>query len=112
MECNGHWAIEIPEDGEYSFELRRWPREEDRAIIEGIPGDNIDLYNGGRALDLKTAQIRIGDQSATKTITADAKSVNFTFNLKAGETSLQTQFSDETGELTLGAYYVYVKRVI
>ena len=25
LECNGYWAIEIPEDGAYSFELRRWP---------------------------------------------------------------------------------------
>ena len=112
MECNGYWAIEIPEDGEYSFELRRWPREENRAIKEGIPGENIDLYNGGRALDLKTAQIRIDDQSATQAIKPDAVGVTFTFNLKAGQTRLHTQFSDETGELTLGAYYVYVKRVI
>jgi hypothetical protein len=112
MECNGYWAIEIPADGEYSFELRRWPREENRAITEGIPGENIDLYNGGRALDLKTAQIRIADQSATQAIKPDTIGVNFTFNLKAGQTRLHTQFSDETGELSLGAYYVYVKRVI
>lgn len=112
LECNGYWAIEIPEDGAYSFELRRWPYAEDRAITDGIPGEHIDLYNGGKALDLKKAQIRVGDQSATQAIAPDAKGVTFTFDLTAGQTRMHTEFADETGELSIGAYYVYVKRVI
>ncbi len=112
MECNGYWAIEIPEDGAYSFELRRWPYAEDRAITDGIPGEHIDLYNGGKALDLKKAQIRVGNQSATQAIAPDAKGVTFTFDLTAGQTRMHTEFADETGELSIGAYYVYVKRVI
>ena len=112
MECNGYWAIEIPEDGTYSFELRRWPYAEDRAITNGIPGEHIDLYNGGKALALTTAQIRVGDQAATQAIAPDAKGVTFTFNLTAGQTRLHTELTDETGELAVGAYYVYAKRVI
>ena len=112
LECNGYWAIEIPEDGEYSFELRRWPLAENRAITEGIPGEHIDLYNGGKALAFTSAKIRIGDQVATKTIPPDAKGVTFTFNLTAGQTRMHTEFADETGELAIGAYYVYAKRVI
>ena len=34
---NGYLEIMIETEGTYQFELRRWPREEDRAIIEGIP---------------------------------------------------------------------------
>ena len=112
MECNGYWAIEVPEDGEYSFELRRWPLAEDRMITDGIPGEHIDLYNGGKALALTAAKIRIGDQTSTKMIPPDAKGVTFTFNLTAGQTRMHTEFSDETGELAIGAYYVYAKRVI
>ncbi len=113
MECNGYWAVDIPEDGQYSFELCRWPHEEGRAITAGIPaGERSELYQGGRALDLKTAQIRIGNQTETKTIAPDAHGVTFTVNLTAGQTRLHTVFSDETGELAIGAYYVYVKRVL
>ena len=34
------------------------------------------------------------------------------FNLTAGQTRMHTEFTDETGELAIGAYYVYAKRVI
>jgi hypothetical protein len=47
LECNGYWIIEIAEDGEYEFELRRWPKEEDRAMTDGIPGEITDWYHGG-----------------------------------------------------------------
>ena len=26
LECNGYWSINIEEDAEYVFELRRWPK--------------------------------------------------------------------------------------
>ena len=112
MECNGYWAVDISEAGTYRFELCRWPHEEGRAITEGIPGEQLGLYHGGRALDLKTAHIRIDEQDATQEIAPDATGVTFTFDLQAGETRLHTRFSDETGELAIGAYYVYVTRVV
>ena len=88
------------------------PLAEDRAITDGIPGEHIDLYNGGNALALTTAQIRVGEQIATQAIPPNAKGVTFTFNLTAGQTRMHTEFTDESGELAIGAYYVYVKRVI
>ena len=112
MTCNGYWAIEVPEDGAYSFELRRWPLAENRAITDGIPGENIGFYNGGKALALTQATIRVGDQTETKAVPPDAKGVTFRFHLTAGQTRLHTEFADESGELATGAYYVYVKRVV
>ena len=109
LECNGYWAIEIAEEGEYAFELRRWPKEEDKPITAGIPGEPINLYNGGKALDLKTARIRVGDQEQTQAIDLDAKGVTFTFALNAGETRLQTYLTDDNG-FSVGAYYIYVTR--
>ncbi len=110
LECNGYWAIEIAEDGEYAFELRRWPKEEDKAITAGIPGEIIDWYSGGNALNLKTARLRVGDQEQTQAIPADAKGVTFTLILKAGEARLQTFLTDAAG-FSVGAYYVYVERI-
>ena len=72
----------------------------------------LTFYNGGKALALKAAQIRIGEKTATKVIPPDAKGVTFKFHLTAGQTRMHTVFSDETGELAIGAYYVYAKRVI
>jgi arylsulfatase A-like enzyme len=110
LDCNGYWIIEIAEDGEYEFELRRWPKEEDRTMTDGIPGEITDWYHGGRAIDLKTARIKIGEQEKTQDIDPKAKGVKFTFSLKAGVTRLQTFLTDADG-VPIGAYYVYAKRV-
>jgi arylsulfatase A-like enzyme len=110
LACNGYWVIEVAKDGEYSFEMRRWPREEDKTMTEGIDGEITDWYHGGKALNLQKARIIIGDQEQTKVIEPDMKGVNFTFNLKAGTTHLQTFLRDNEG-LELGAYYVYVNLV-
>jgi arylsulfatase A-like enzyme len=40
MVGNGYWELWIAESGTYRIELRRWPKEEDRAIVEGIPDDH------------------------------------------------------------------------
>jgi hypothetical protein len=105
--CNGYWAIEIAEDGEYAFELRRWAKEEDKPMTSGIPSKIIDWYHGGEALNLKTARIQVGDQEAIQTINPDAEGVTFAFRLKAGDARLQTFLTDDAG-VSIGAYYVYV----
>ena len=110
LECNGYWIIEIAEDGEYEFELQRWPKEEDKAITAGIPSEITDWYHGGRAIDFKTARIKIGEQEKTQAIDPKAKGVTFTFSLKAGVTRLQTSLTD-ADDVSIGAYYVYAKRL-
>jgi arylsulfatase B len=108
--CNGFWVIDVAEAGRYTFELRRWPREDDRAMSDGIPGEIEDWYTGGNALPLKTARIRVGDQEAEGPVEPDARGVTFTLDLAAGEARLETWLSDGA-DLVLGAYYVYVERV-
>jgi arylsulfatase A-like enzyme len=107
-QCNGYWVVEIAKDGDYTFELRRWCKEEDRAMTEGIEGEISDWYHGGKALDVQTAYVKIGDQEQSKDIDPEAKGVTFNFSLKAGVTHLQTQLSNSEG-LSLGAYYVYIQ---
>jgi len=108
--CNGFWAIDVAEAGDYEFELRRWPKEEDRAITDGIEGDVTDWYTGGNALPLTTATLRVGSQEQTAPIAPHAKGVTFTLSLKAGQTRMETCFANDEG-LSLGAYFVYVRRI-
>jgi hypothetical protein len=116
LECNGYWEIEVPIAGRYRFELRRWPREEDRAIVAGMPGEVVpyyrlrDSYGGGRAIHLTRARIRVADCEQSGPIASGDKAVVFTVDLNAGETRLQTWLSDEGGT-SIGAYYVYVDQV-
>ena len=102
--------MEFAEDGEYEFELQRWPKEEDISMTEGIPGEIKGWYSGGRAIDLKTARIKIGEQEQSQETDPDAQSVTFRFSLKAGVTHLQTFFTDADG-VEIGAYYVYARRL-
>ncbi|NSW55312.1 MAG: arylsulfatase [Armatimonadetes bacterium] len=108
--CNGYWAIDVARPGRYEFELRRWPRQEDRGMTEGIPGEIVDWYTGGKALPLREARIQVGDCEASRAIGPRDKAAVFEFRLPAGLTSLQTWLVDENGE-DIGAYFVYAQRV-
>ena len=116
LECNGYWEIDVAVSGRYRFELRRWPREEDRAIAEGIPGAWVSYrdikhgYGGGRAIPLVNAEIQVAGYSERQAIAPDAECVVFTADLAAGETLLQTYLYDAEGG-SMGAYYVYVERL-
>ncbi|MFX0100729.1 MAG: arylsulfatase, partial [Candidatus Hodarchaeota archaeon] len=117
--CNGYWEILVEKDGDYIFELRRWPREKNKAIVKGIKEDNIEwrkdcisendafLYSGGKALDFKKATLRIGDEENSKEVLPGDKFVEFLIPLKAGNYHLQAWFSNNEG-IEIGAYYIYV----
>lgn len=109
LACNGYWQVEFAEKGVYRFELRRWPREEAAlALSEGLD-EEITPYTGGRALKLKHARIKVGDQEAEARIHATDHDVVFTLDLPAGNARLETWFTDTKGD-SIGAYYVYVRK--
>ena len=129
--CNGYWEIEVAEPGRYRFELRRWPREEDRAVTAGIPGplkpfraEIKDGWGGGKALPLVRAAMRISENrsgniddgdgavvyESAKSIDTDDINQVFRLDLGTGEYRLQTYLHDPGGN-TIGAYYVYVERL-
>jgi hypothetical protein len=99
---NGAWHLEAARDGDYTFELRRWPRELDLPITAAV--------EGGKAIRATTARIRIGDVEQEQSIPSEAKAVIFTIPLKAGRTLMQTWLADTTAGESRGAYYVYVNR--
>ncbi len=108
--CNSYVEILVECDGIYSFELRRWPIEEDRNITEGIPGKLQGWFSGGKAISVQKASIRIGQYWETKPVTDCDKSIVFEVPLQAGPTHLQTYLEDANGNIR-GAYYVYIRRI-
>ena len=109
---NGWWELIVAEAGTYEFELRRWPREADTAIVDGLPA--IQLTAGDRgpgvALDIKSARIQIGRESQSRPVKAGDKAITFSYELEAGPTRLYTWFESIPRVGLAGAYYVYVKR--
>jgi hypothetical protein len=107
--------VEVVRAGTYRFELRRWPREADLGLAEGIPGEPrpysdalADGYGGGRALPIRRAAIRIGAASAAQDVVGEAPAAVFTLDLPAGPAHLETSLAGADG-LELGAYYVYAE---
>jgi hypothetical protein len=117
--CNGYWELEVAAAGTYRFELRRWPREEGRALSEGIPGGPPVSYfdqttesgfGGGIAIPIRGAGVRIGEEAVSRAVAPGDHAATFTLELPPGPTHLQTYF-DTGDEQDLGAYYVYIDRL-
>jgi len=90
---NGFWAVEIERDGQYRFELRRWPKGVDKFI------------------EATKARLKIGDVDQTKDVPAGVPGASFTVELKAGKTRLQTYLTGDKSGQGRGAYFVHVKRL-
>jgi arylsulfatase A-like enzyme len=113
---SGYWLLNVAQDGEYEFELRRWPRDADIPLAEAMPDGS------GTALPITSASIYLnnyhhlslgqkrpyGFEGLTKQVKSGDKSVVFTAKLKKGPIALHTWFRGE--DLIFSAYYVYVHR--
>jgi len=111
---NGVWHLEVARAGDYEFELRRWPREEDASLTAGLPSrkHSDGEFPAGRALPIAKARLRIGMLDRTTAVAPADKVVSFRVPLKGGPTELQTWFCDEAGKELCGAYYVYIRRLL
>ncbi|MDX1944577.1 MAG: arylsulfatase [Pirellulaceae bacterium] len=112
-ETNSVWNVQIAQDGEYEFALRRWPREADAAIAAGVPAfQAVDgMLPAGKALPIASIRLKVGEHLDQTKIVADAKEVKFTVKLKAGEKfPLQSFCLDAAGKELCGAYFCYVTR--
>jgi len=99
---NSFWAVDVERTGEYEISLRRWPAEADTAITAAA--------DGGNAIAIRKARLKIADFNKTKDVSADDKAATFRMRLRAGRTRLQSWFIDADGK-SRGAYYVYVRRL-
>lgn len=113
---SGYWLLDVARDGEYEFELRRWPRDADFPIAQAAPNGE------GKALPITSASFFLseyhhlsiaekkpyGFEGLTKTVAKDDKFVRFNVSLKKGPIALHTWFRGK--DTILSAYYVYVTR--
>ena len=113
---SGYWMLDVAKDGEYEFELRRWPRDADIPLAEAMPdgsGTAIPITSASIYLSnyhhLSVAQKRpYGFEGLSKQVKTGDKSVVFTVKLQKGPIALHTWFRGEN--LVFSAYYVYVHR--
>ncbi|MHA7944780.1 arylsulfatase [Formosa sp. 3Alg 14/1] len=113
---NGYWLIKVAEAGTYNLKLRRWPKETklalgaEAAIRPDLPGTSVSASKKGKALSIKNARIKIQDIEDEKAVDDTQEYVEFTVDLKAGDSQLQTWFTLDNNE-ELGAYYVTAEKL-
>jgi arylsulfatase len=91
---NGFWAIETEQNGTYTFELRRFPRE---SAVK-IPAKYV------------TAKMEIDGQVRTTEIAANSQKITFTVKLSKGKHNLKTWLST-SNDKAVAATYVYVQKL-
>jgi len=97
------WVVQVEEDGEYRFQMSRWPKEADKPIVENRAGNE--------TLPLSQAHLTIGSIEAKVDITPEDKSASFIVHLKAGQTCLEAWFSEEETQKDANAEFVSVERL-
>jgi len=107
--CNSHVEIFAERDGDYVFELRRWPEEQGSNITQGLGEWNGGWWDGGVALDIQKAVLSVDGQTMESHVTPQDTNIKFSMRLARGNHTLQTWFHD-TASTVRGAYYVYVTR--
>ncbi len=116
---SGFLAVEFAKSGDYSFDLRRWPKEvADQSTLTTAPdGKVFDGKGVPTAIDVASARIKIwnGDDvyfDQRKDANSDADGVPFVVqDLPAGPAFVQTWFYDSDGEPNGAVYYNYAKPV-
>ena len=123
--AHGWWEIMVETDGEYEFDLRRWPEEAGHRVQSGIEGSDMgyyeegvmsgrgeDSYSGGVALKIDTAGLFIsGLPEQWTSVGPEDTGAVFRMQLPAGPRHLRAQFSAAAPGFYSSAYYVYVRKV-
>ncbi|TFG68112.1 MAG: N-acetylgalactosamine-4-sulfatase [Anaerolineales bacterium] len=121
--CHGWWEIMVEADGEYEFDLRRWPEEAGHRVRGSIEGEDVCFredgiepgmeffYSGGVALDIDTAGLWVsGFPEQWAPVSPEDRGALIRMNLPAGPRHVRAQFASSSGFYS-SAYYVYVRRV-
>jgi arylsulfatase B len=109
------WPLEVVVDGEYRFELRRWPAEVDAPIHADIPsgglvyGEKAHRSVPGMGFAAVKACLTIDGRDLTASVDEQTKAAVFQTKLTAGSHRLSARFVAVDGSL-LDAFYVYVTK--
>lgn len=111
----GHWNVQVAQEGDYEFRLRRWPAEADTPITAGldpgepVPGEPAFRTTPGKALAIVQARLEIAGQEVEKSVAPGAMDAVFNLKLSPGPAKLTARLIAADGQ-AYGAYYVSVKR--
>jgi len=121
--AHGWWEVMVETEGEYEFDLRRWPDEAGHRVCGGIEGDDVVYradgiaadevarYSGGVALDIDSAGLLVsGLPEQWVPVTPEDRGAVIRMKLPAGPCRVRAQFSSAGGFYS-SAYYVYVRRL-
>ncbi len=109
------WPVNIVTEGEYTIELRRWPKELGAAIHANIPpgakvyGRPTFRTTPGMGFPAVEASLSIGDRSFTEPVDDRAKGITFRVKLPKGSHRLSARFIDAERR-SLDAFYAYVTK--
>jgi hypothetical protein len=92
MVANGFWPVEFEKGGSYEFTLCEQP------LANRFP------------LRAVRARLRIGASESSRDIEPGAAAVTFRMDLRPGNAVMQT-WLEETGGVSRGAYFVYIRRL-
>jgi len=120
LNANGYNAVTFAEAGDYTFDLRRWPKDIagettiTSTLRSPIRVTESNALTYGKALPVHSARIRIWNGGKTyyderKDLDPDSDGAVFTLRLPAGPAIVQTWFYDASGKELCGAYYDYVR---
>jgi len=115
------WLLEVPADGRYRFEVRRWPRGVEAAMSDPIPPttDPDIEYIGhktyridvpGVALDVAKVELTLSGRATEKPVKKDAASVTFDVDLPKGNVDVEAWLISSDGKRQ-GAYFVYARQM-
>ncbi|MBF0196184.1 MAG: arylsulfatase [Planctomycetes bacterium] len=103
--AKGFWHIQVEREGEYEIELRRWPEESQKTLVEAWAPNKPKT-----ARPIAKASLKVADFEKAVAINAEDTHAQFTVRLKKGQTKLETRFFDEHGKVLGSAIYVKVTR--
>ncbi len=117
--ANGIWPVEIAKDGEYVFELRRWPKESGLNLNQSAPkvkseNNDIELKKWGekpkgKVYNISKAKLKVNETEKEVSVDIAMNSnVEIGIELTKGLADIQTWFYTSEGD-SLGAYYVYAR---
>ncbi len=93
LQINGFWMIDVVQAGNYSIRLSRSPDDAPAPI------------------NATTAKLQVGNRTLEKSLRRSDRSVSFQLELSAGETRMQTWFTNSETRTERGAYFVEAERI-
>lgn len=115
---NGIWPVEIASEGNYQFDVRRWPKELNHPISAALPAKKKgDVFSQGKpvirkkgeAIPAVKVRLKVGDKMQEKEIGDSDNSAVFNLQLPPGPTTVKAWLIDIDGN-EQGAYYIYINK--